>query len=166
MFSTKKLFIRLRCLNSQKKLFWTFWNPKIEFSNKEFLLKLEERLQQRQSELEVRLQQRQSELEARLQQRQSDQEARLQQRQSDQEARLQQQQSDQEARLHKTQLEFKTDIKSSLDDNNKKLVFMLVPILIAAVAIFETLGFSIDHPWKKLIFKKDKLTGETPSTNN
>ena len=133
MFSTKKLFIRLRCLNSQKKLFWTFWNPKIEFSNKEFLLKLEERLQQRQSELEVRLQQRQSEL---------------------------------EARLHKTQLEFKTDIKSSLDDNNKKLVFMLVPILIAAVAIFETLGFSIDHPWKKLIFKKDKLTGETPSTNN
>jgi len=144
MFSTKKLFIRLRCLNSQKKLFWTFWNPKIEFSNKEFLLKLEERLQQRQSELEVR----------------------LQQRQSDQEARLQQQQSDQEARLHKTQLEFKTDIKSSLDDNNKKLVFMLVPILIAAVAIFETLGFSIDHPWKKLIFKKDKLTGETPSTNN
>jgi len=161
---------KLGCFSSQKqlhlkKMFWTFWNNNIELSPKEFLNNLETRLHNRQIELEERLQKSQkemkSELEARLNTRQIELEERLQKSQKEMKSDFKSNLAEMKSDFKSNSAEMKSDFKSNLSDNNRKLIFMLVPILIGSIVIFETFGFSIDHPWKYLIFRKDKLAEET-----
>ena len=144
-----------------------FWG---QFSNKEFLLEIkadlvkaqeasENRLNVAQSQLKADLVTAQSQLKADLVKAQEASENRLNVAQSQikadlvkaQEAsenRLNAAQSQLKADLIAAQKDLKADIKSDMNLQVYKIVTILTGMFISSLAIFDSIGVSIQYPWR------------------
>jgi hypothetical protein len=122
-----------------------FWG---QFSNKEFLLEIKADLVKAQEASENRLNVAQSQLKADLVTAQSQLKADLLKAQEASENRLNAAQSQLKADLIAAQKDLKADIKSDMNLQVYKIVTILTGMFISSLAIFDSIGVSIQYPWR------------------